>query len=204
MKIKEELYFPVPIYRGALGLNESTRSELIVWLKNLQFAQPNQDRRSARNGWQSKNLVKHSDLYVIQRKIESMLELWGRTTGLNEDYQLIITEMWANCVHPGGYHVAHRHPGYDLSGVYYLQADDNAGDLVFYDPREGATHDTLAWVSGQPRRQPWWSSLQIHPEADELVMFPSYMQHRVETNRSYNNRISVSFNVRQLPMEREG
>ena len=43
--------------------------------------------------------------------------------------------MWANINPPGGYNRPHIHPNSHFSGVYYIKATKDSGDIVFNDPR---------------------------------------------------------------------
>ena len=45
--------------------------------------------------------------------------------------------MWANINPPGGYNAPHIHPNSLFSGVYYIKAPKNSGNLVCNDPRPG-------------------------------------------------------------------
>ena len=52
--------------------------------------------------------------------------------------QLEITGMWANYLYKGDAHPPHTHSNNFLSGVYYLEAQDGAAPIQFYDPRPQA------------------------------------------------------------------
>ena len=46
--------------------------------------------------------------------------------------------MWANINPPGGYNKPHLHPNSHFSGVYYIKAPKNSGQIVFNEPRATA------------------------------------------------------------------
>ncbi|MCB1864944.1 MAG: 2OG-Fe(II) oxygenase [Chromatiales bacterium] len=86
---------------------------------------------------------------------------------------------WFNRAPPGSRTTAHRHDSGDeqVSGVYYLQADAGAGDLLIY-PREG-------------RRR-------IAPVEGRFVLFPPNLLHEVERNASGRIRLSFAFNATSI------
>ena len=79
-----------------------------------------------------------------------------------------------------------------LSGVYYPSVPDNSGEIVFTDPRIQAYIITLP-VS----RKTGFTSRQIRrtPSEGEFILFPSWLEHSVEMNKSDKERVSVAFNI---------
>ena len=112
----------------------------------------------------------------------------------------LLGNMWANVNPPGGYNRPHLHPNCLFSGVYYIKAPKNSGVLKLIDPRAGAQ-------VVMPRRKPGELPPQFrrdvnYPPIDgRIIMFPAWMWHEVETNRSAEVRISVSFNFIQKGFE---
>jgi len=109
-----------------------------------------------------------------------------------EHTPLIITGCWANINAPGATHSAHTHSNNYLSAVYYLQADEGAREITFYDPRSqiGAINPVVRETTAK-------NAAQAHIEISEgmLVLFPSWLQHSVSKNRSSRNRISIAVNL---------
>jgi len=108
----------------------------------------------------------------------------------------VMGNMWANINPPGGYNRPHIHPNSHFSGVYYIKAPKNSGNIVFNEPKPGA-HMVM------PRRKPGkppshlWKEVHVDPLEGRIIMFPSWLWHCVEPNESNDIRISVSFNFLQ-------
>lgn len=103
-----------------------------------------------------------------------------------------ITDCWANVCRRGEYHRAHIHPNNVLSGVYYARAPQGCGDIVFDDPRPQAK----VLMPNVKELNPLNShELRVEPTTGMLIVFPSWLTHRVAINRSAEERISISFNV---------
>ena len=83
---------------------------------------------------------------------------------------------WFNAQGPGQSTTEHTHEEDDelLSGVYYVSAPAECGDLILLD-------GVLV--------------TRVSPVAGMFLFFPPTLAHRVETNRSPYQRLSVGFNV---------
>ena len=103
---------------------------------------------------------------------------------------------WINVNRAGDFNVLHCHPGCFLSGTYYVKVpqDMKGGEIVFVDPRGPvvAMYETpeieLPWVGngvGTP----------FSPATGQVVLFPSWLEHRVERFEGSGERISIAFNA---------
>ena len=112
------------------------------------------------------------------------------------DREPVLGNMWANINPPGGYNAPHIHPNSLFSGVYYIKAPKNSGNLVCNDPRPGVQLNMPARKKGQPPKH-LWREVHLEPVEGRIIMFPFYLWHSVEPNKSNDIRISVSFNFIQ-------
>ena len=107
---------------------------------------------------------------------------------------IIITDMWANVLKSGEGHRPHTHSNNFLSGTYYLQSDQNAS-IVFHDPRPAA--DVIV-----PRRKNTTlnnsSVLSYASKQNRAVIFPSWLPHWVQQNKSKHKRISIAWNIQVI------
>src|SRR5262249_12056742 len=103
---------------------------------------------------------------------------------------------WMNVNREGDRNVLHCHPGCFLSATYYVRAPVGlkGGELVFRDPRGPAVamYETpgisLPWIgSGMGEYFP--------PKEGSLIIFPSWLEHRVEPFQGPGERISIAFNA---------
>jgi hypothetical protein len=91
---------------------------------------------------------------------------------------------WFNAQGPGQSTSEHTHEELDelLSGVYYLDAPRDSGDIVLLDGR---------------------LTIRATPAAGMFLFFPPRLAHRVETNRSGALRLSLAFNFGPVQDEEE-
>ena len=107
-----------------------------------------------------------------------------------DDIQM--TSFWFNVSRPGYSHRNHVHPNNIISGVYYLKTSPECGSIVFDDPRPQANVLLPDVSEVTPFNNHTYA---VTPEAGQMIMFPSWLAHRVAINRSKQERISLSFNV---------
>ena len=103
-----------------------------------------------------------------------------------------ITGCWATVLARGAAHKAHSHPNNFLSGVYYVQVQADADTVNFHDPRGQA-----AIIRPPVTELTAYNTDQVVVEigTGTLLVFPAWLPHSVDANRSENPRISVSFNI---------
>ena len=102
-----------------------------------------------------------------------------------------ITSMWGNVLFPGQAHSPHTHSNNFLSGVLFLQSDDLSGGLEFFDPRSQALVLCPRIKKGNAINA---NSVRFNPRENMGVIFPSWLQHWVQTNNS-QERVSISWNT---------
>ena len=144
------------------------------------------------NNWQTKSADLHK-----QKEFKSFASLVLTTTKkiidtLDYDVEdIMITDMWANVLKDSEYHPMHTHSNNFLSGTYYLQSDQKAS-IVFHDPRPAA--DVLV-----PRKKQTTlnnsSLLSYASKQNRAVIFPSWLPHWVQQNKSKTKRISIAWNI---------
>lgn len=166
------------------------QQEIELWRQE----QPLPQGRSNRLGW-------NSSLTVFERK--SFLPL---KVAVSKAFAHALKEMqpgpnitvafeaWVNMLDPGAYNTLHLHPNSVLSGCFYLTVPQGAGSIVFRDPRPGVVMDGFPGVGVNCQRD-----LQIQPSAGQLVVFPHWLEHRVEPNEATSSRISVAINALRIP-----
>ncbi|MGH8865878.1 MAG: 2OG-Fe(II) oxygenase family protein [Burkholderiales bacterium] len=103
-----------------------------------------------------------------------------------------ITGCWATVNAPGAPHRIHSHPNNYLSGVYYAQVQPGADTINFHDqrPQAAVLRPPVTELTGQNTDQ-----VVVRVTTGTLLMFPSWLAHLVDPNRSAKERISISFNI---------
>ena len=191
-----DLHFPTPIYIADIKhptLNQELERDIMAWANKDKGI-----RRTNVKGWHSSTNMANLPEY---RKLVNMLFDCQKTIYDQEHYESepYLGNMWANVNPPGGMNRAHQHPNSLWSGVYYIKAPKNCGNLKIDDPRSSAAMCRPRQKEGEkPSRL--FREIQYEPIAGRCIMFPSWLMHCVDPNESNDIRISVSFNFLQKGM----
>lgn len=182
--------FPTLLWRTDLKAAEFEPLNNAVLKALAELRAPLSDLRAGHN-WQSDQGL-HEDprfaglLEVVTAAARNLLAY------LKIDAQLAVTGCWANVNAPGTGHRLHSHRNNFLSGVYYVQVQDQANTINFFDPRP------QAGVIRPPAMQPTAENTEVasvRVTNGALLLFPAWLPHAVDINRSQQPRISLSFNL---------
>jgi uncharacterized protein (TIGR02466 family) len=194
--MNRELYFATPIYVKDVGtpeFNAQLEQNIINWSRQDKGVQ-----KTNVNGWHSP-----TDMH-LKSEYKMLVDLLHQAQHFIYNDELLDNEpflgnMWANINPPGGYNRAHTHPNSLWSGVYYVKAPINSGHLKVEDPKPCINISRPKRKQGQLPKH-LWNEVHFEPIAGRLIMFPSWLNHCVDTNQSNDIRISVSFNFLQKGM----
>jgi uncharacterized protein (TIGR02466 family) len=187
--MKTEEWFPTLIHSDFINTNGL--KEVAYNLKTKSDGVVNSNRGGA---WQSYDVLKNEMFSEIINIIEQKaLEIY------NQKYKpgsgrYKVAGMWVNINGPKSYNIRHQHPRAELAGTLYVKTPENCGDIEFEDPKE--IH-RLYEENGDPilDNKYTWRSVCYKPENNLVLFFPGWLAHKVEENKSDDDRISISFNM---------
>ena len=173
-------------------------------LDNARIAAYCQERRKASagrvisngGGWQSENIdpatPELAELFVA---VQSRLDHVHKAFAFNSAMRQVITEAWININQKGHFNYTHDHPGSLFSCVYYVSGGANKGALEFKTPIAPHTYTISDDLVGEFNAFTG-HAMVIPPVTGDLLIFPSWLQHRVNMSQSDEDRISIAFNSR--------
>ena len=142
------------------------------------------------NGYQSSDLIPgdHPEIDKLVEEIDKKIDFCRKQVGLAE---LEINNIWLNINPPGSYNHLHNHVGSVLSGVYYVDAKPEQGNIQF-ERSDGAEYHIPEYVE----KETYYTSTRATYAAKTgaLYIFPGWMKHSVQGNVANTDRISISFN----------
>ncbi|MBW4641607.1 MAG: 2OG-Fe(II) oxygenase family protein [Goleter apudmare HA4340-LM2] len=197
-KFQDRLFF-TPIYGFRLNLTESYIAELIQESHNL-YANTGiyPEYRSTRDAFQSQDDINNQALF--KKLFDVILQIFSEF--ICKDYQidakyrhnLLVKKAWINVNPTGGYNVIHNHPNAFFSGVYYLQACEKSGEIVFLNPvpEQGLTTPYQLLNKSSIYTSDRYA---YAPSQDLLLLFPAYLNHYVHPNQSEEERICIAVNI---------
>ena len=189
-----EYHFPTPIYikdiPNVVQLNQYLEQKILQWSQQDKGVS-----KTNAGGWHSTTDMNLKEEYnVLTKELFAMQEEIFKKEFLTQ--KPVLGNMWANINYPGNFNRPHLHPNALFSGVYWIKAPVNSGNLMLYDPRPGV-HTTMPNHKEGKLPPELWREVHYQPRAGTIVMFPAWMWHEVKSNKSNDTRISVSFNFLQ-------
>eukprot|EP00656_Telonema_subtile_P042592 TRINITY_DN4832_c0_g1_i1.p1 TRINITY_DN4832_c0_g1~~TRINITY_DN4832_c0_g1_i1.p1 ORF type:complete len:126 (-),score=19.05 TRINITY_DN4832_c0_g1_i1:232-609(-) len=99
----------------------------------------------------------------------------------------------------GTSHITHVHELAACSGVFYSQvAEGSPTPIEFSDPRGLSS----MWIDTTKKEKeplaPFHNRISFFPRAGDMVLFPSYLPHRIESHSASSNkgaRVAWAFNL---------
>ena len=185
--------FPIPIHTFDVnGFNE-IQDELIDYAYELRKKDPKGVSISNRGGWQSSGFEVKDENDKLHNFLFNCINGFPH---INYKVNFLIYA-WININKPGNYNVKHLHPTNDLSGVLWIKAPQNSGDIVFESPYEFQAYQEIdSYVDEFRNSFNIDHSYYFTPTDGRMLIFPSHLMHEVEENLSNEDRISVSFNIK--------
>ena len=83
----------------------------------------------------------------------------------------------------------HNHQGAFISGVVYINVDEDSGALIMHDPRFNACR------SQPPEITKMFQPVEILPKSGDIIIFPSFVYHETHISKSSVPRILIPFDV---------
>lgn len=140
-------------------------------------------------GWQSNdvNEKEYGSLYTHLQK--DLVDIFNDYS-IKKEYFPVITQSWININNNKDYNAHHIHPGSFLSAVFYVKGSDS-GDIVFH------SNPLNNWINSVTELSNPLVSEAVKYKAvtNRLIVFPSWLVHKVEATLSEKDRISIAFNI---------
>jgi len=187
MAMHTELWFPQVVWSAVIHCVDNSQ------LKHWAYDRKRNDVGrviSNYNGFQSSDILP-GDNDQVDRLVEYLdKEILNctRQVGLPE---LEIYNLWLNINPPNAYNHLHNHVGSVLSGVYYIEATPQQGNLQIE-----RSDNAECFIPEYVEKDTYFTSTRATYAAKTgaLYIFPSWLKHSVQGNRSSTDRISIAFN----------
>jgi uncharacterized protein (TIGR02466 family) len=196
----------MPLFSTWVYLCHEGPTHLNAELEHLTLQLMQEDRNGTRRtndgGWHYAHdlFVLHAPVVValrdqLQQHVQAFLLQLRRGANPSKKDRFRL-QGWINVNRTGDRNVLHCHPGCFLSGTYYVKtpSDMKGGEIVFRDPRGPA----VAMYKTPGIELPWvgsGSGIPFTPATGQVLLFPGWLEHRVEAFQSAGDRITIAFNA---------
>tara|TARA_Y200000002_G_scaffold103882_1_gene84579 strand:- start:512 stop:1174 length:663 start_codon:yes stop_codon:yes gene_type:complete len=185
--------FPSVIHQFDVNGFDEIRDKLIDYAYDLKKREPEGVSISNHGGWQSPDFSVNNEDDVLHYFIINCL---AGFPVINESFNIKV-DAWININKTGNYNIKHNHPGVDLAGVLWIKCPKDCGVIVFDSPTGFQSHNEINSYNDNFKNQNnLFHSYQFDPTEGKILIFPAHLNHHVKENKSKEDRISVSFNIR--------
>ncbi|NBP55094.1 hypothetical protein EBU71_00890 [bacterium] len=193
MNVVRNDWWVTPVWEIQTDFDKSFNDNLILELKSY-YTDKSMENTKEPNIWVMQTpCLKLLNDYIVK----VVTELTYDYVSLNYNkFEYQHTRGWANFNLPGQSMPIHGHGGSKITATYYIQAEENSGDLLLIDPRGGVDWDKEVYnnVNGAKFKR-------VTPKPGKLVFFPSYVLHSVDVNKSKDIRISLSTDMQTFSLD---
>ena len=189
-----EYCFPIPIYYSMIDNVEEVQKELFSIVENITFhksIQSNWDENMATfSGRFNENFLEKHNPKLFLKELEKHILLFFQELQfcpVISNVDIIIKESWLSKTQKNQYHHRHLHACTEMSGVYYVKAKGDEGSIGFHMPSKILLASRIFYNQSR--------SILHRPEVGKLLLWPSLLEHDVNSNQTENDRISLSFNI---------
>ena len=173
---------------------EENRPEGLVsegWTDHEITDDPEQKKKKGITSFFNENLIHNPDW---SGAYDFVLNMAGTMLSEHHSVQgMKIANMWTTIYPEDGFVPEHIHACFSVSGVFYVKAPKNCGDIVFRDPSWVAKTMNV-WGSNKTFPHDG-TTFSFTPEPGLMILFPSWLPHCTRPNVSGDDRIIISFNL---------
>ena len=172
--------FDVPLWIGKLNLNNDLLKFILQeCIKNNYI---HYEKSSREGSLQTYNLLAVKGFKYTKRQIEN--KFFQET-----NHKVAMNAAWI-CKNPkGSFNAMHIHAECHISGVYYLQHNDN-GNIIFDNPNPVVQSYYLF-----DKDKHFIHRFTQPVEEGMIIFFPASVPHLTETNTKETDRLALSFNL---------
>ena len=182
--------FPCPVYIAKRDTNLSPKEAKEI----RKIIDKEGMYNNAGNSTSNNSYIFNGELKKLKQFCEEHIKTYvEQVIYPKEELDFYITQSWLNITKPGEFHHDHSHNNSLISGVFYISTEEDykitfsdpntrVKELIKFEQNEYNLFNSTSW---------FFSSV-----VNELVLFPSWLDHRVDTNeKATTDRISISFNT---------
>ena len=192
-----ENVFPIPLIRSTVHplLINDTLAKVNKFIKDTNFTDPPAPGELLTTFYDNKNFLGNIGATDLLQYIHTQTREFFTLLGFNPNSYIEITS-WLQYNQPGSDFNRHDHYGAITSGVIYLQAPPDCGDILFHNPIEQRRCTNTFFQRIQHEENSYnFNHVRFTPVVGSMIMFESWLQHTVKQNKSNKPRISISFNI---------
>jgi len=188
--------FPHPVFKSKVNNFEQINKELLEFIYKEFKKDKLGVKKSNVNGWHSKSFDLN-DLNGVPKKFLDHINVYIKNVFTNYGWvynseKIKCTSMWSIINKKGNFNIEHSHSNNYLSAAYYVKAPKNCGNFKASNPN---ILNRNFFPETEKVNELNAKMAIIKVEEGDLLIFPAYLPHSVEENKSDDDRVIISFNL---------
>jgi len=205
--------FGLPLYHASLLNEKYNKNDILdVIIKNY-----NKDNN--RNEWDKKKLESSKIHHFLSDELnnsfdtpnfkhlipiyEKHISNFLNNLNNNENYKFVFEIVNYTCMKKGQHMVKHYHTDCDFSAIHYLKFDENFNDsTLFFNPSDYSKFinqlrpNLMGFFNSNKEHNSWiYYNYKFNTKEEDLVIFPSILEHSVPIVKDDKHRVTISFNI---------
>jgi uncharacterized protein (TIGR02466 family) len=189
--------FPIKIYKNFYEEAELLKETLFSKLDSIKDLSSKNNNVFMREG----TLCSYhtaSDLHLkfpnetksVVNFVEEAAKDYWKELNYCEQLEPFVFQLWANWTPNGGYIDSHLHGNMPFTGVLYVDASPEQGNIFLENPLEMIL---MTQPISSNTQYPIGQELEVN--TGDLIMFPGFLRHSVKVNSSKKPRLILGFNI---------
>lgn len=195
--METQFLFPVPVYKFDYVLDQKSNTVIIDRIKEIESTDTTDISLKYCKGsyttfYTRTDILEEQCLRDLKKFFKSSVEQAHTHCGLAGELEF--TQSWASINRKYSYHEQHHHCPNIWSGVYYVQAQEDDAQICFVN--SNIINSSWPYKSEKIYNNELNSSqTTCRVTNGMLLVFPSYLQHKVSQHMTERERISIAFNM---------
>ena len=178
--------FSVPIYCCTVSDFDLIQTELESCIEDMDFNMVTEwgSTHYLSDSKFKNNLILDFNLEKFSNEVDIHVNKYISKIGFPKTNYKIVSS-WFALFRRGNYAHIHNHGDCDIAGVYYFKKSGNDGNLFFCTPNKA---EDTSFIFNSRR-------IVTNSKEGEILLFPGFLDHGVQTNDTDDERVSLSFNI---------
>jgi len=182
----------IPLFSSLVMVNDTELSEIeeriiLDFIDKCSFVKTREDENSSHIS-EDYYVLDDPKLAAIRNKIA--IEVNKYIDHLQYKGRFDFSSSWITKTKPGEQSHYHTHSNTIFSGIFYIKTKDDCGNLALTD------FTKTKWGIKKKKANVYNSSTwEITPLKNRIIIFPSNVPHKINTNRTKHTRFSIAFNI---------
>ena len=178
-----DLLFFTPFYKSNLKIKESE----FEFIKQQKFV------RNHNAFILEKNILACEEMKDLADTITEKVKIFFyEICGMSDIVEPELVNSWVNLHQKGDWAQVHNHYNSIITGVLYLDVNENSGDFNVY--RESHLFGPQLYFEKREDNRMNAEKISFRPKNGDLYLFPANIKHDVSSNNSDLKRLSLAFN----------